>query len=67
MTRRPCPVTQSAIARALRAAKQEGARAVRIEPDGTIWIVPQLDAKWGTGENPQIVKERLAEQRDAVL
>jgi hypothetical protein len=26
MTRRACPVTQSAIARALRAAKQEGAR-----------------------------------------
>jgi hypothetical protein len=67
MPRRSCPVTQSAIARALRAAKQEGAGAVRIEPDGTIWIVPQMDAKWGTGENPQLAKERLAERREAVL
>ena len=65
MPRRACHVTQSAIARALRAAKQEGARAVLIEPDGRILI--GLKSDLNTGENPQVVKERLAEQREAVL
>jgi hypothetical protein len=63
MTRRPCPVTQAAIARAIRAARQEGARAVKIEPDGTIWIDPASSQ----GENPQLAKERLAAEREAVL
>ena len=63
MTRRACPVTQAAIARAIRAARKEGARAIRVEPDGTIWIDPAPSH----GENPQLAKERLAEQREAVL
>jgi hypothetical protein len=63
MTSRPARVSQADIARALRAAKQIGARVVRIEPDGTIWIDPTS----GPGENPQVVKERLAAEREAVL
>jgi hypothetical protein len=63
MPRRPCSVTQSAIARAIRAAKQEGAHGVRIEPDGTMFIV----TKSGYDENPQVVKERVAEHKESVF
>ncbi|KAB2941621.1 MAG: hypothetical protein K8F92_11060 [Hyphomicrobium sp.] len=40
--RGPCRFTQSDLARAIRAAKQEklDIAAIRIEPDGTILIVP---------------------------
>lgn len=40
MSRRAAKVTQAAIVRALRAAKQTGAGSVRILPDGTISIDP---------------------------
>jgi hypothetical protein len=63
MTHRPARVTQADIARALRAAKQTGARMVKIEPDGTMWI----DPNGPPGENPQLAKERLAAEREAVL
>lgn len=63
MPRRPASVTQSSIARALRAAQQIRARAVRIEPDGTIVIDPTP----AQAENPQIAKERLAAKREAVF
>jgi hypothetical protein len=62
MTRRACPVTQASIARAIRAAKQTGARTVRVEGSA---IVIELDNSHG--ENPQVVKERLAGDREAVL
>jgi hypothetical protein len=38
MSRRAAKVTQADIARSLRAAKQAGAGAVRVMPDGTILI-----------------------------
>lgn len=63
MPRRPCSVTQSAIARAIRAAQQTGARIVKIEPDGNILIDPAPDH----GENPQLAKERVAESGESVL
>lgn len=50
MSRRAAVVTQAAVARALRAAKQAGAATVEVRPDGTIIvhiaappIVPDLD------------------------
>jgi hypothetical protein len=64
MTRRPASFTQSSIARALRAVKQVGVRAVvKLAPDGTISIVP--DERHG--ENPQIAKEKVAVDREAIL
>lgn len=41
MPRRPARVTQADIARAIRAARQERAAAVVIEPDGRIRIAVQ--------------------------
>jgi hypothetical protein len=38
MSRTPARVTQADIARSIRAAKQAGAGAVEIRPDGTIFI-----------------------------
>jgi hypothetical protein len=50
MSRRPALVTQAAVARAIRAAKQAGASTVEVRPDGTIVvhiaappIAPDLD------------------------
>ena len=39
MSRRPALVTQADVARAIRAAKQAGAGAVEIRPDGTIRVI----------------------------
>lgn len=39
MSRRPARVTQADVARALRAAKQEGAAGVDVLPDGTIRLL----------------------------
>jgi hypothetical protein len=64
MTRRPVSFTQSDLARALRAVKQAGIRAaVKLAPDGTILILP--DDRHG--ENPQVVKEQVAVEREAIL
>jgi hypothetical protein len=41
MPRRPATVTQADIARAIRAAKQEGAAVVEVQRDGTIKILLQ--------------------------
>lgn len=41
MSRTPAKITQADVARAIRAAKQAGAGAVRILPDGTIEIATQ--------------------------
>lgn len=47
MSARAAAVTQTEIARALRAARQEGASAVRVLPDGSILIhlstIPAVD------------------------
>jgi hypothetical protein len=39
MPRRPAVITQADVARAIRAAKQAGAEAVELRPDGTIIVV----------------------------
>lgn len=38
MPRRPATITQAEIARAIRAAKQAGAAAVEVRPDGLVVI-----------------------------
>jgi hypothetical protein len=38
MPRRPAIITQADVARAIRAAKQGGATAVEVRPDGTIIV-----------------------------
>jgi hypothetical protein len=53
MPRRPARVTQSDIARAIRAAEQAGSpRTVEIAPDGTIKLVPVEPTK------PEVAKKR---------
>jgi len=42
MTRRPAIITQADVARTIRAAKQAGAAAVEVRPDGT--IIVKIDA-----------------------
>jgi hypothetical protein len=49
MSRTPARITQADVARAIRAAKQTGAGAVRILPDGTILIDLQPNL---AGEKP---------------
>jgi hypothetical protein len=39
MSRRPATLTQADVARAIRAAKQAGAEAVEVRPDGTIVVL----------------------------
>jgi hypothetical protein len=51
MSRTAARITQADVARAIRAAQQTGAGAVRILPDGTITIDPQAQT---AGEKPQI-------------
>ena len=58
MSRTPARVTQADVARAIRAAKQTGAGAVRILPDGSITIdlEPAGDnARKVVEETPEIV------------
>lgn len=61
MTRRAAVVTQSDIARAIRAARQAGAAAVDVRPDGTVRVhlSPQH-----TGEHTQ---QTLAMRREIDL
>jgi hypothetical protein len=58
MSRRPASVTQADIARALRAARQTGAGAVRILPDGTIRIDPQPESPVDKPDRPVVRGER---------
>lgn len=51
MSRTPARITQADVARAIRAAQQTGAGAVRILPDGTIRIDPQPDSAGGKPQN----------------
>lgn len=39
MSRCPAKFTQADVARAIRAAKQEGAPGIDVLPDGTIWVL----------------------------
>lgn len=51
MSRTPARIRQADVARAIRAAQQTGAGAVRIQPDGTILIETQAKT---IGEKPEI-------------
>lgn len=60
MSRRPAIITQADVARAIRAAKQAGASAINVRPDGSIHI--ELSPQPTDGK-----KEALAEAREVVL
>ena len=60
MSRTPARIRQADVARAIRAAQQTGAGAVRILPDGTIKIELEPEA----GEKPQ---EPVEIEREIVL
>lgn len=60
MSRTPARVTQADVARAIRAAQQCGAGAVRVLPDGTIQIDPQPEP---AGEKEKIKVEPRREFR----
>lgn len=57
MSRRPAKVTQADVARAIRAAKQAGALAITIRPDGSIVIglftgtAPASEAQLAPGDD----------------
>ena len=59
MSRTRARFTQADVARTIRAAKQAGARAVELRPDGTICI--SLDS---TGEKPEV---RVEPEQEVVL
>jgi hypothetical protein len=59
MPRIPARISQADVARAVRAAKQAGAGAVEVKPDGTILI--RFDAP------PPLVPEQQPLERDIVL
>ena len=58
MSRRPAKITQADLARALRAAKQEGAAGVDVLPDGTIRL---LLAPTSSGDDREVAVDRGAE------
>jgi hypothetical protein len=59
VSRRPAKFTQADVARAIRAAKQEGAAAIEVKPDGS--IIVQLIAE---STKP---KKGVAKEREVVL
>ena len=59
MPRRPALLTQADVARAIRAAKQTGAGAVEIRPDGTIVIA--------VGSSPKKEDGGVDHEREIVL
>jgi hypothetical protein len=61
MSRTPARYHQADVARAIRAAKQAGAGAVRLLPDGTIKIDLQAEA---AGDKPE---NEIDERREIVL
>jgi hypothetical protein len=65
MPRRPARHTQADVARALRAAKQAGAAAVVVFPDGSIKILlesPPLAPEQAANTDPFLEWERAHEQ-----
>ncbi len=61
MSRTPARITQADVARAIRAAQQCGAGAVRVLRDGTITIDPQPKSA------VELEKESIEEDEDIVL
>lgn len=60
MSRTPARITQADVARAIRAAQQCNAGAVRVLPDGTITIDPQPQsgvdkARDSVADEPEVV------------
>ena len=53
MSRTPARITQADVARAIRAAKQAGAGAVEIKPDGTIRVVIVPESITQPMDNPE--------------
>lgn len=51
MTRTPAKLTQADVARTIRAARQAGATAVEVRPDGSIWVVLRPDGLAKNAEN----------------
>ena len=60
MSRRPAKVTQAAVARAIRAARQAGAADITIRPDGSIVIGLII------GTSP-VAEQQLAPEEDFTL
>ena len=60
MSRRPAILTQADVARVIRAAKQEGASAIDVRPDGSIHI----DLSPASTDSP---KKALADKMEVVL
>jgi hypothetical protein len=65
MSRTPARFTQADIARTLRAAKQAGADAVEIHPDGAIFV--HLSGASGAGKTPPQNEKALESDGGAVL
>jgi hypothetical protein len=63
MSRTPARFTQADVARSIRAAKQAGAAAVELRPDGTIRI--DLSGE-STAISPE-AEQTEAEQEDVIL
>ena len=61
MPRRPALITQADVARAIRAAKQAGAGAVEIRPDGTIVIAV------GASSSPRKEDGGVDQEREIIL
>lgn len=60
MSRRPAKITQADVARAIRAAKREGAAEIEVKPDGTMLIrlVPT---------SPEVTGDTIESGREIVL
>lgn len=53
MSRRPAVITQADVRRVIRAAKQEGASSIEVQPDGRIFI------RLSSEESPAPLEKRL--------
>lgn len=67
MSRTPARVTQADVARAIRAAKQTGADAVDVLPDGTIRIQLSPTAAPAGASGPTPAPEAVAEEKVIVF
>jgi hypothetical protein len=65
MSRTPARIRQADVARTLRAAKQAGAGAVEVRPDGTMLV--HLFLPHDGGKQPDLIKKDLEPDDGAVL
>jgi hypothetical protein len=61
MSRGPARITQAQVARVIRAAKQAGAAAVEVKPDGTVLVLlsPETTEHTGNGVTAIADGERI--------